>query len=185
VAGDQAIVDLVHALGGKALVIPAQARAAYHAAACMASNHLVALLGQVQRVAATVGLPLEAFLPLARGASTTSAGSDLPRRSQARSLAGPDHDRTSPPGVGPGRAWRLRRWGRPRPPTCDRGPARMSVPDRTPAASCGRGAGHHRPGNLGRECGGNHLTRRVPKGDLGRARRWLPPRPCADDGRLP
>jgi len=82
------IVDLVHALGGKALVIPAQARAAYHAAACMASNHLVALLGQVQRVAATVGLPLEAFLPLPEVPSTTSAGSDLPRRSQARSLAG-------------------------------------------------------------------------------------------------
>jgi hypothetical protein len=34
----------------------------------MAANHLVGLLGQVQRVAESVGLPLEAFLPLARGA---------------------------------------------------------------------------------------------------------------------
>ena len=84
VAGDQAIVDLVHALGGKALVIPAQARAAYHAAACMASNHLVALLGQVQRVAATVGLPLEAFLPLARGALD-----DVSRLGPAAALTGP------------------------------------------------------------------------------------------------
>jgi len=49
-------------------VLPKDQRAGYHAAACIASNHLVALLGQVQRVAANVGLPLEAFLPLARGA---------------------------------------------------------------------------------------------------------------------
>ncbi len=32
-------------------------RAAYHAAASIAANHLVALLGQVERVAATAGLP--------------------------------------------------------------------------------------------------------------------------------
>jgi len=68
VAGDQVATDLVLALGGRPLVVPAERRAAYHAAASMAANHLVALLGQVERVAATVGLPLEAFLPLARGA---------------------------------------------------------------------------------------------------------------------
>jgi len=68
VAGDQVATDLALALGGHPLVIPADQRAGYHAAACIASNHLVALLGQVQRVAAKVGLPLEAFLPLARGA---------------------------------------------------------------------------------------------------------------------
>jgi len=68
VAGDQVATDLVLKLGGRPLVVPEQRRAAYHSAACIASNHLVALLGQVQRVAATVGLPLEAFLPLARGA---------------------------------------------------------------------------------------------------------------------
>ena len=38
----------------------------YHAAAVIASNHLVALLGQVERVAAAVGVPLDAYLDLAR-----------------------------------------------------------------------------------------------------------------------
>jgi predicted short-subunit dehydrogenase-like oxidoreductase (DUF2520 family) len=42
-------------------------RVAYHAAACVASNHLVALLGQVERLAANAGVPLDAFLPLVRG----------------------------------------------------------------------------------------------------------------------
>jgi predicted short-subunit dehydrogenase-like oxidoreductase (DUF2520 family) len=41
-------------------------RAAYHAAAAIASNHLVALLGQVERVAARAGVPLEAYLDLVR-----------------------------------------------------------------------------------------------------------------------
>jgi predicted short-subunit dehydrogenase-like oxidoreductase (DUF2520 family) len=41
-------------------------RAAYHAAAAIASNHLVALLGQVERVAASAGVPLEAYLDLVR-----------------------------------------------------------------------------------------------------------------------
>jgi len=68
VAGDQVATDLALALGGHPLVMRAERRAEYHAAACIASNHLVALLGQVQRVAESVGLPLEAFLPLARGA---------------------------------------------------------------------------------------------------------------------
>jgi predicted short-subunit dehydrogenase-like oxidoreductase (DUF2520 family) len=41
-------------------------RARYHAAACVASNHLVALLGQVERLAAAAGVPFAAFLPLVR-----------------------------------------------------------------------------------------------------------------------
>ena len=68
VAGDQVAADLALGLGGQPIVVAERDRAAYHAAACIAANHLVALLGQVQRVAGTVGLPLEAFLPLARGA---------------------------------------------------------------------------------------------------------------------
>jgi predicted short-subunit dehydrogenase-like oxidoreductase (DUF2520 family) len=68
VAGDPLAIDVVSALGGRVLEVPSQSRVRYHAAACIASNHLVALLGQVQRVAATAGLDLEAFLPLARGA---------------------------------------------------------------------------------------------------------------------
>src|SRR5258705_39912 len=40
---------------------------AYHAAACIASNRLVALLGQAERVAAEAGVPLDAYLDLVRG----------------------------------------------------------------------------------------------------------------------
>lgn len=43
-----------------------QTRAVYHAAACVASNHLVALLAQVERLAARAGVPFEAFIPLVR-----------------------------------------------------------------------------------------------------------------------
>jgi predicted short-subunit dehydrogenase-like oxidoreductase (DUF2520 family) len=39
-------------------------RTAYHTAAVVASNHLVALLGQVDRLAARAGVPYEAFAPL-------------------------------------------------------------------------------------------------------------------------
>ncbi len=68
VAGDPLARDLVLGLGGHPVVVPDAERAGYHAAATIAANHLVALLGQVERVAASVGLPLEAFLPLAQGA---------------------------------------------------------------------------------------------------------------------
>ena len=43
-------------------------RVAYHAAACIAANHVVALLGQAERVAAPAGLPLDAFVGLTRAA---------------------------------------------------------------------------------------------------------------------
>ncbi len=68
VAGDQVATDIALGLGGQPIVVPDAERATYHAAACIATNHLVGLLGQVERVAAAAGLPLEAFLPLARGA---------------------------------------------------------------------------------------------------------------------
>jgi predicted short-subunit dehydrogenase-like oxidoreductase (DUF2520 family) len=68
VAGDPLALDLVAALGGQPLAVSDDARAAYHAAACLAANHVVALLGQVERVAATAGVPLAAFTGLARGA---------------------------------------------------------------------------------------------------------------------
>ncbi|QYG94620.1 DUF2520 domain-containing protein [Iamia sp. SCSIO 61187] len=66
VAGDAIAGRVVRALGGRAVEVPDEHRAAYHAAACIASNHLVALLGQVERVAAPIGVPLEAYLDLAR-----------------------------------------------------------------------------------------------------------------------
>jgi predicted short-subunit dehydrogenase-like oxidoreductase (DUF2520 family) len=68
VAGDAMAATVVDALGGIAFPVADEDRAAYHAAACIAANHVVALLGQVERVAATAGVPLEAFLGLARGA---------------------------------------------------------------------------------------------------------------------
>src|SRR5207248_664199 len=66
VAGDPLVSEIVESLGGHALEIADKDRATYHAAACIASNHLVALLGQVERVANAAGLPLEAYLDLVR-----------------------------------------------------------------------------------------------------------------------
>lgn len=60
---DQAVSDL----NGRSVEVGDDDRAAYHAAACIASNHLVALLAQAERVAAVAGVPLEAFLDLVRG----------------------------------------------------------------------------------------------------------------------
>jgi predicted short-subunit dehydrogenase-like oxidoreductase (DUF2520 family) len=67
VAGDPVADEVVEALDGRRVQVADADRAAYHAAACIASNHLVALLGQVSRVAATAGVPLDAYLDLVRG----------------------------------------------------------------------------------------------------------------------
>ena len=70
-AGQSSALDLVQRLvedlDGRAVTVADDNRATYHAAAVVASNHLVALLGQVERLAASVGVPLEAFLDLAAG----------------------------------------------------------------------------------------------------------------------
>jgi predicted short-subunit dehydrogenase-like oxidoreductase (DUF2520 family) len=68
VAGAPVARQMVESLGGRVVDVADGDRAAYHAAACIAANHVVALLGQVERVAASVGLDLEAFLPLTRAA---------------------------------------------------------------------------------------------------------------------
>ncbi len=68
VAGDPIAGEVVAALAGRSFEIDDSQRASYHAAACIAANHLVALMGQVQRVAATTGAPFEAYLDLAQGA---------------------------------------------------------------------------------------------------------------------
>lgn len=68
VAGDDRVGDLVDSLNGVAVKVAEEDRALYHAAACVASNHVVALLGQVERLAAAAGLPLDAFLGLSRAA---------------------------------------------------------------------------------------------------------------------
>jgi predicted short-subunit dehydrogenase-like oxidoreductase (DUF2520 family) len=68
VSGAPAANEIAAALGGRTVEVADQDRAAYHAAACIAANHVVALLGQVERVAGSVGLDLESFLPLTRAA---------------------------------------------------------------------------------------------------------------------
>jgi predicted short-subunit dehydrogenase-like oxidoreductase (DUF2520 family) len=84
VAGDPLSYEVVACLGGHAVVLDDRDRPLYHAAACIASNHLVALLGQVERVAEGAGLPLEVFLGLAR-----SALDDVARVGPRRALTGP------------------------------------------------------------------------------------------------
>lgn len=66
VAGDPLMRRIARDLGGRHVVVDDADRVRYHAAAAVASNHLVALLGQVERLAGTVGVPLEAYLALVR-----------------------------------------------------------------------------------------------------------------------
>jgi predicted short-subunit dehydrogenase-like oxidoreductase (DUF2520 family) len=103
VAGDAMARTLSEALGGRAVVVDDTDRSAYHAAASIAANHLVALLGQVERVAATVGLPLDAFAGLIR-----AAADDALRLGPRHALTGPavrgdwetiDHHRTALTGM--------------------------------------------------------------------------------------
>lgn len=83
-AGDPLVGEVVTALGGRSVEVPDEHRAVYHAAAAIAANHLVALLGQVERVAAGAGVPLEAYLDLARGSLD-----DVAATGPAAALTGP------------------------------------------------------------------------------------------------
>jgi predicted short-subunit dehydrogenase-like oxidoreductase (DUF2520 family) len=65
--GDALAADVVAQLGGRAITVAEGDWATYHAAAVVASNHLVGLLGQTERLAAAIGVPLDAYLDLARG----------------------------------------------------------------------------------------------------------------------
>lgn len=64
VAGDDLATALVADLGGRPFSVTDENRAAYHASAVVASNHLVALLGQAERIAAGADVPFEALLDL-------------------------------------------------------------------------------------------------------------------------
>ena len=66
VAGDPIAAEVVAAIGGRSFEVPDVNRALYHAGSAIASNHLVALLGQVERAADEIGVPFEAYLELAR-----------------------------------------------------------------------------------------------------------------------
>jgi predicted short-subunit dehydrogenase-like oxidoreductase (DUF2520 family) len=92
-------------LGMRPFRLDVDRRVAYHAAACVASNHLVALLGQVERLAAAAGVPLAAFLPLVRATldnveelGTAAALTGPVARGDAATVAAhidalPDHER--------------------------------------------------------------------------------------------
>jgi predicted short-subunit dehydrogenase-like oxidoreductase (DUF2520 family) len=82
--GDPLGAEVVSALGGRAVTVAEDDWSRYHAAAAMAANHLVALLGQVERVAGTIGVPLEAYLDLARGSLD-----DVAALGPAAALTGP------------------------------------------------------------------------------------------------
>jgi predicted short-subunit dehydrogenase-like oxidoreductase (DUF2520 family) len=84
VAGDPMAAELGEALGGRCVVVADERRAAYHAAACIASNHLVALLAQAGRVAQSAGLDLDALVPLA-----AAALGDVAELGPAAALTGP------------------------------------------------------------------------------------------------
>ncbi len=89
VAGDDMADAIVAALGGRSFVVSDGNRAVYHAAAVVASNHLVALMGQVERLGAGVGAPRSAMIDLARGSlderrvDRRGGGTDRARRSAA------------------------------------------------------------------------------------------------------
>jgi pantoate--beta-alanine ligase len=84
VAGDPIVCRMVDALAGRPLHVSDANRAAYHAAASIAANHVVALLGQVGRVAQSAGLDPDAFLGLTRAALE-----DVERLGPAGALTGP------------------------------------------------------------------------------------------------
>ncbi len=73
VSGAPAVAALAAELGMHAFRVDDTDRALYHAAAAVASNHLVALLGQVERLAAAAGVPFDAFVPLVRASLDNAA----------------------------------------------------------------------------------------------------------------
>jgi predicted short-subunit dehydrogenase-like oxidoreductase (DUF2520 family) len=66
VEGPPSVERLAVSLGLRPFRVAPGMRAGYHAAATIASNHLVALLGQAARIADRAGVPPEALLPLVR-----------------------------------------------------------------------------------------------------------------------
>lgn len=84
VAGDPLVRSLVEVLAGRLVEVADSDRVLHHAACCVASNHLVALMGQVERIAARVGVPADVYYELAAGSLA-----NVRRRSPAVALTGP------------------------------------------------------------------------------------------------
>src|SRR5436189_106265 len=77
--------DLTAAGEGCDLLVAAADRPLHHAACAVAANHAVALLGSVERIAASAGLPLAPYAALAAGAVAGVAAGATP----AAALTGP------------------------------------------------------------------------------------------------
>ncbi|MEX0665074.1 MAG: Rossmann-like and DUF2520 domain-containing protein [Acidimicrobiia bacterium] len=72
VAGPPEVAEVAREVGMHVFEVADADRAMYHAAAVISSNHLVALLGQVARLAAAAKVPFAAFESLARAALENS-----------------------------------------------------------------------------------------------------------------
>lgn len=66
VAGDDEVMTLARALDARTFAVEEAHRARYHATATIAASHVAGLMGQVARNAEAVGVPLAAYLDLAR-----------------------------------------------------------------------------------------------------------------------
>lgn len=84
VAGDPVATEIVGLLGGRGFEVDDDRRVLYHATAAISANHLVALMGQVERLAARAGVPAHAFLDLAAGSLD-----DVRTRGAVEALTGP------------------------------------------------------------------------------------------------
>jgi len=84
VPDDTVVRDIAESLSGRWFPLVDDQRALYHATAVVASNHLVALMAQVERLAAELAVPTEPFLHLAEGALR-----DVQAHGAAHALTGP------------------------------------------------------------------------------------------------
>ncbi len=84
VAGDGVATEVVESLGGRPIAVADDRRALYHATAAVAANHLVVLCAQVERLAATAGVPVEAYWAL-----MTTTLANVERHGAGPSLTGP------------------------------------------------------------------------------------------------
>jgi predicted short-subunit dehydrogenase-like oxidoreductase (DUF2520 family) len=84
VGGDDVVTELVQSLKGRAIHLSDDQRVRYHATASVAANHLVALMGHVEVLAASAGLAFSDFVPLIE-----QALSDAVAMGAERALTGP------------------------------------------------------------------------------------------------
>lgn len=82
--GDPLAAEIVDGLHGRPMLIAEDDWVRYHAAAAIASNHFVGLMGQVERLAASIGVPMHAYLDLVAG-----SWDDVRQHGAADALTGP------------------------------------------------------------------------------------------------